>query len=168
MRHEYAAVLAVAGRRSEAEQVLAPDFSPAQIDEFLSTVRDCDAAPVDSPLSSPARLAAQGGVQVQLAVSPTNDAAQAEWQRLQENATRMLAGHAPIVIRNQRIGHLFWESLIGNFVHAAVAQGFGNLSRKANGVGMVIARCGSAREAEGRSSARAWRHEYRQAVAPPV
>jgi Flp pilus assembly protein TadD len=146
LRHDYAAVLAMSGNRSEAEQVLAPDLSATEINQFLDTMGNRGQAQAVSLLAAPVPLAASeplagdNGVQVQLAASPSEDAAQAEWQHLEEQLPTVLAGHQAVVTRNDHDGHTFWRLRTNGFTDAAAAKAFCDQLRSANAACMVVTR----------------------------
>ena len=139
MRHDYAAVLGMSGKTVEAERVLEPDLSPAEIQQFMATL--ASSGPGQNRLAVPALPSAGvGGVQVQLGALPNEDAAQAEWQRLQERLPGLLAGHQALVTQNERDGHVFWRLGTDGFTDKDTARDFCQRLREANAACTVIAR----------------------------
>ncbi len=136
LRHDYAAVLALSGNRTEAERVLAPDLSPAEIRRFLDTVGAPSRA--GTLLDVPQPLATETAVQVQLGALPSEDAAQALWQTLQERAPGVLAGHRPLVTRGEQNGQAFWRLRTGGFGDPAAARAFCEQLRGTGAACMVV------------------------------
>ena len=61
---------------------------------------------------------------VQLAALGTEEAAKAEWDRLQKRMPELLNGHKPAVSKIDRDGHAFWRLRTGGFTDAAEAAAF--------------------------------------------
>jgi Flp pilus assembly protein TadD len=140
LRHDYAVVLAMAGNRAEAERILAPDLSPAEIRQFLDTVASRGPAAVPAPVGAPVSLAAEAAVLVQLAAADSEDAAQTEWQHLQERLPALLTGHQPLVTRSDQAGHVFWRLRTAGFADAGAARAFCDQLRAAHAGCVVITR----------------------------
>jgi len=139
IRHDYAAVLGMSGNRSEAERILEPDLSQTEIRQFMDTL--APSAPGRDRLAPPVSPSvANGGVQVQLAASLNEDAAQAEWSQLQERLPDLLVGHQALVTQNERDGHIFWRLRTDGFTDIDAANGFCRRLRDANAACAVIGR----------------------------
>ena len=132
LRHDLAAVLEMAGKHAEAERILSADLSPAEVRQALAayaSARSGGPAPLlpagpsvsDVPVQP---VALHHGIQVQLAAAPSEDAAQAEWARLQERMPTVLTGHQPLVIRAERDGHTVWRLRTAGFASGADAESF--------------------------------------------
>lgn len=132
LRHDLAAVLEMAGKQAEAERILSVDLSPAEVRQALAAYASArSGAPVSlltgGPPGSdaPAQpVALQHRIEVQLAAAPTEDAAQVEWQRLQERMPNVLGGHQPLVIRAEHDGHAVWRLRTAGFGSAPDAESF--------------------------------------------
>jgi cell division septation protein DedD len=74
-------------------------------------------------------VAAQGQVQVQLAALDSQEAATAEWQRLQRKFPDMLSTRSPAMSHIERDGKQFWRLRVGGFVDVAGANSFCNQMR---------------------------------------
>ena len=70
------------------------------------------------------RLASAGKVEVQLAATPSEDAAQAEWRQLQEKLPAVLSGREPTTTKVEKDGKVFWRLRTGGFADAAEAGAF--------------------------------------------
>jgi Flp pilus assembly protein TadD len=137
MRHDYAAVLAMSGDRAGAERLLQTDLSPTEINEFLDRLDAPRAGAAATLLTPRSTTESAPGVEVQLAAAPSEDAAQAEWQRLQELAPALLSGHHPIVTQSEQGGHTFWRLRTSGFADAVEARAFCGKLRGA-GAGCVV------------------------------
>ncbi len=81
--------------------------------------------------------AGPSGPQVQLTASPTEAAARALWQRLEERYPAILAAHTPLVLRVDHGDQTFWRLRTAGFANAAEAHAFcGQL--QANGAACVV------------------------------
>ena len=77
-------------------------------------------APAHSELGAAARPVA-GGAVVQLAALESEDAAKAEWRRLEHRYGDLLGGHAPVFSRVEHAGKTFWRVRTAGFTDAAQA-----------------------------------------------
>ncbi|MGE0226249.1 MAG: tetratricopeptide repeat protein [Acetobacteraceae bacterium] len=143
LRHDYAAVLAMSGKRAEAERILSEDLPPAEVRQALSEL-DRGVRPGPTPLSPtpgsvPTQVAAEasGDVQVQIAALPTEDAAWAEWQRLQEKQPAALAGRRPVIAAVNGDQGRYWRLRIGGLPTTAEARALCETIR-AGGTGCSI------------------------------
>lgn len=136
LRHDYAAVLAMAGDRAEAERILSADLSPDEVQQAMTAygggARPAVAATMLTDPVSPV------GVQVQLAAAPSESAAQAEWRRLQERLPEAMSGYQPLISRMERDGQVFWRLRTAGFSDATEARAFCGRIRAANSGCMVV------------------------------
>jgi len=151
LRHDFAAVLTMAGDRAEAARILGSDLSPDQVrqamDAYAAAVdggrpvvlSDLPPVPVQPASAAvPARRAtAINGVSVQFSASPSENDAQNEWQRLQERMPDLLGSRAPEFTRVERDGHIFWRVRTGGFPDTHEAEAFCQQVRSAGGACVV-------------------------------
>jgi Flp pilus assembly protein TadD len=133
-----------AAKSTDAVKLLRPADPPPP-----STAPAADPAPAASGCKSssvPARSPDQshadersGTIQVQLAASDSESAAQAQWTRLQQRLPDAFAERQPAVTRVERDGHVFWRLRTGGFADATQAGAFCS-SLHAAGAGCVLAR----------------------------
>jgi hypothetical protein len=76
---------------------------------------------------------ATGNAQVQLAAVGSEEAAQAEWQRLTKKLPDLLGNRRPAVSRTERNGKAFWRVRTGGFADVASATTFCNQVRAKGG-----------------------------------
>jgi len=146
LRHDLAAVLAMAGKHAEAERILSADLSPAEVRQALAAYANARSGGPVSLLAggpqgneAPAQpVVSHHEVQVQLAASPSEDAAQAEWQRLQEKMPAVMTGRQPLVLRAEHDGHAIWRLRTAGFASAAEADSFCKRVRDGGAACMVI------------------------------
>jgi tetratricopeptide (TPR) repeat protein len=149
VRHDLAAVLTMGGDKAEAERILSEDLPANEVQQALDayasarpvaegSVNTSEPVPVDKSaavLVRPARAEAvqvsvvpatvrAGTMQAQLAAVPSEDAAQAEWQRLQEKLPDVLGARQPVITRIERDGRVFWRLRAGGFADANEATEF--------------------------------------------
>ena len=67
---------------------------------------------------------ALSGIQVQFSASPSEAAAQAEWQRLENRMPDLLSGREPAITKVERDGHVFWRLRTNGFDSQQDAQAF--------------------------------------------
>lgn len=155
LRHDYAAVLAMSGNRTDAERILSADLSPAETRQALdayaahatTTTLLADTMPSPTPEAlqtgvtpggmTPASARTTGPVQVQLSAAISEDAANSEWQRLQEKLPAVMSGHAPQVTRVERDGHVFWRLRTSGFATPADARTFCDQLRRAGSICVI-------------------------------
>ncbi len=89
-----------------------------------------------APADHPARPA--GRTMVQLAALSSEDAAKAEWARLDKRMPGLLSNHQPAVSRIERDGKVYWRLRTGGFADIAQATAFCEQVR-AKGNGCSIA-----------------------------
>ena len=126
MRHDYAAILAMAGRRAEAERILAADLTPAEVKQALDAFADARgraARPAESA-TPVAEIAAATGIQVQISAAATEDQVNADWQRLLEHLPQLMGGRRPLITRADRNGQVVWRLRTGGFSGLADARAF--------------------------------------------
>jgi Flp pilus assembly protein TadD len=132
IRHDLAAVLAMSGNQKEASEILSTDLSPDQVNQALEAFRNGPSGtyrPSSSPLSgspvlTPALLDVPPGPQVQFAAAASQDAAQAEWQRLKERIPELLEGKSPTVQKVESQGHWIWRLRTSGFKDSKQASSF--------------------------------------------
>lgn len=166
LRHDFAAVLTMAGDRGQAERILSSDLSPNDVQQALDAYaaartgdaptlltespkeparptvaavqRETVSAPAvaATPTPSPAPAPA-AGVRVQFAAVPTEAAAKADWRRLQGQMPDLLGGRAPEFSRVERDGNSFWRVRTSGFNDSREAEAFCRQVRKAGGACVV-------------------------------
>ncbi len=90
-------------------------------------------APVVKPAVKTAAQAATGKIQVQLAALTTEDAAKAEWTRLQHRYAAELANRSPVFSHTERDGKNFWRIRVAGFAEQQTANGFCDTLRAKGG-----------------------------------
>ncbi len=147
LRHDMAAVLAMGGNDAEAQRILGVDLSPAEVRQALDAyaaarthgppVPLLAGTPSSGATATPVALtpsaAAGSGVQVQFAAVANEDAAQAEWRRLQEQMPALLASRRPIFVKVESGGRSFWRVRAGGFATLQEAESFCQRVRGAGG-----------------------------------
>ena len=148
VKHDYAAVLTMAGRRDDAERILSADLPPDQVHQameaYASGGRGGGTAQVTAPASdkvaaialappAPAASKPGGRVQVQFAAAPSENGAQTAWQQLQERMPSLLQDRVPEFTRVERDGHMFWRVRTGGFADPTAAEAFCRQVRDAGG-----------------------------------
>ncbi|HVC63809.1 MAG TPA: tetratricopeptide repeat protein [Acetobacteraceae bacterium] len=132
LQQDLAAVLTMAGERDEAARILSKDLSPEDVQQALDDYAAARSGGAGASLAVPPRGAEAavalapppGRVQVQLAAVPTQDSAQADWQRLQQQMPALLSGRQPAFIKVERNGQTFWRVRTGAFSDTTEAAVF--------------------------------------------
>jgi Flp pilus assembly protein TadD len=150
LRHDYAAVLAMSGDRPQAERILSADLSPTETRQALDAyaakpaatllaAAPASTAPASTAAPRPGAMAPEppGGFQVQLSAAMSEDAANVEWQHLQEKLPEAMNGHRPTIDRVDQGGKVFWRLRTGGFHTPADARGFCDQVRAAGGTCVV-------------------------------
>jgi Flp pilus assembly protein TadD len=79
----------------------------------------------EPPVPSPSANAAGGNVEVQLAgPTPSRDAAEVKWARLQRQMPDAFTGHQPILAETQGTGGTVWRVRTGGFADVGAASAF--------------------------------------------
>jgi Flp pilus assembly protein TadD len=146
VKQDYAAVLAMAGKREEAQNILAANLPADEVARALDALTlariapasetQASAAPV-SPIiaaetQAPVRVtggndtpAASDHVPtVQLGALDSEAAAQDKWQQLSQRFPNLLNGKQPIFSQTKRDGHTFWRVRTSGFADVAQARSF--------------------------------------------
>jgi Flp pilus assembly protein TadD len=153
IRHDYAAVLALAGRDSDAEQILRQDMSPEDVGKAMDVYHQqrqgnqgtvpsvpvslpaaparpqSNAFPSDRPTTiaastTPASQAGTPGQLVQLGTFPSEDAAKAKWRALRKKFPDVLAGHQPRTVTTAQDGKVRWRLMTEGFAAPASMREF--------------------------------------------
>jgi Flp pilus assembly protein TadD len=152
VRHDLAAVLTMGGDKPEAARILSQDLSANDVQQALNAFAAgggattaslltpapvaADARPAPPPVAADAKPAVEpvratsgsaghsGTMEVQLAAVPSEEAAQSEWRRLQEQVPQLLGDHHPIVTKIERDGRVFWRLRTDGFADASEAAAF--------------------------------------------
>jgi Flp pilus assembly protein TadD len=134
VRHDLAAVLTMGGDKAEAERILSKDLPANEVQQALQAYAEARPAtaaslltPGDTPAAAPVEAMADGrtgNVQVQLAAAASEDTAQAEWRRLQEQMPEVLGGRQPIIAKVELAGRVFWRLRASGFADAGQATAF--------------------------------------------
>jgi hypothetical protein len=151
-RKEAAAKLAAAQRPPEPKSVVAeappaapPAAEPVALRTTLPPVPPIPPGPPPrsavadaSPAPAPARPAAHGRTQVQLAALQSEAAAMNEWHRLERRMPGLLDGKQPTVMKVQHDGRVFYRLRTGGFSGSGEAGKFCS-EVKAKGGGCTVA-----------------------------
>ena len=136
LHHDLAAVLMMAGDRAAAARILSADLSPAEVQQALAAYASARTGAAPTPLvagtasggpETPATAPGSASVtrvDVQLAATPTEDAARAEWRRLLKRMPALLAGKQPIFIKVAHGDSTFWRLRVGGFAGLPQAAAF--------------------------------------------
>jgi Flp pilus assembly protein TadD len=148
LRHDLAAVLVMSGDKAAAERILSKDLPPNEVRQAVDAYAAAGPRPAaatlltpgdDAPAASPMPAAVSGSFQVQLTAAASEEAAQAEWQRLQERMPDVLGGRQPTIAKVERDGRTFWRLRTGGFADASQASAFCERMRT-TGTACVVAR----------------------------
>lgn len=137
LRHDMAAVLAMAGDRVAAQRILAQDLPPEDVDRalaiFVAAISPTGAghagdapvvavaSPSDDGTGGGQRL---GGVMVELGSAASSGLAEAVWQKLRRLLPDMLADHQPVLLRSENAGVAVWRLRTGGFTGPQEAEDF--------------------------------------------
>jgi Flp pilus assembly protein TadD len=154
LRHDLAAVLAMGGDRGGAQQILARDLSPDEVNQALSifTTASAPAGAARALEAGPAAAAGNaavgdaavgnapvgkdplgnvppgdtlpGNTAVQLSSQRSSAAAEAAWQRLRQQIPDLVADRQPILVRAENGGQVLWRLRTAGFVSSAQAEMF--------------------------------------------
>ncbi len=104
--------------------------APAAVATPAPAAVAADARPAAEPVrvtpeaAMPSRTKVAGTKEVQLAATPSEEAAQAEWRRLQEQVPQLLGDHQPIVTKVELDGRVFWRLRTDGFANASEVTAF--------------------------------------------
>jgi Flp pilus assembly protein TadD len=136
IKEDYAAVLAMAGNRDEAQRILSANMAPEDVARALDVLTQARVAPAPDQLTSAAPLAAPvvavnqtpiasgHAATVQLASLNSEAAAHDEWEQLSKRFPALLGGRQPVFTRAERDGHSLWRVRTSGFDDVAQAQTF--------------------------------------------
>ncbi len=119
-----------------AAHVAAPPARPAAAPVHTAASAPVVTKPAIAPVpAAPAAAAkpAAGGHSVQLAALVSEQAAQAEWDRIAKKSPALFAGHKPAITKFERDGKTFWRLRTTGFADPAQAAAFCNKA-KADGL----------------------------------
>ncbi len=145
VKQDYAAVLAMAGRREDAQRILSATLSPEEVAQALDTLTLARSAPTaETPVAAipaPAQVVAsidtppapEHTTTVQLAALDSEAAAQNEWQQLSQRFPKLLSGKQPVFTHAEHDGHTYWRVRTSGFADVAQAQNFCDRMRTAGG-----------------------------------
>lgn len=86
--------------------------------------RTAQAPVAPAPAAQPEKRAAGGKVSIQLAAVGTEQAAKNEWTSLAKKMPDLLGSRAPLIVRAERDGKVFWRVRTAGFADAAEARAF--------------------------------------------
>jgi Flp pilus assembly protein TadD len=144
VKQDYAAVLAMAGERDEAQHILSANLPPDEVARALDALTlariapASDAQAAETPVSDPkisetqapvigngaAASVSEHATTVQLGALNSEAAAQGRWQQLSQRFPKLLNGKQPVFSQTQRGGHTFWRVRTSGFSNVAQARSF--------------------------------------------
>jgi len=153
VKQDYAAVLAMAGKREEAQNVLSANLPADEVARALDALTLARIAPAsdvraaETPLSEPKVSETQAPViggsdtpsasghvpTVQLGALDSEAAARGKWQQLSHRFPNLLNGKQPVFSHTERDGRTFWRVRTAGFANVAQAHRFCDHLRTAGG-----------------------------------
>eukprot|EP01037_Dinobryon_pediforme_P001851 gene1851-1881_t len=97
--------------------------APTPAAAAIAAAKPVPAAKPAAPVA-PAAVAGTGKIQVQLAALPTEEAANAEWQRLSRRFPDVLGGRSAVFSHTERDGKQFWRIRVTGFTEIGGATAF--------------------------------------------
>jgi Flp pilus assembly protein TadD len=142
VKEDYAAVLAMAGERDEAQRILSANMAPEEVARALDVLTLARAAPApdrlaSAPVAAPVAIGNETPVasghpaMVQLAALNSEAAAHDEWVQLSKRFPALLNGKQPVFSQTERDGHMLWRVRTSGFDDVAQAQTFCDRMRTA-------------------------------------
>jgi hypothetical protein len=121
-----------------AARPVAPPEAPTAASVIRPVMPPAQAHVAAAAAAAPAHPAAAHGPLVQLAAVGSEQAAQAEWQRLVKKMPDLLGGHTPVISKYEHDGKTFWRLRTGGFADPAAAKAFcGRMTGKGGGCAVI-------------------------------
>jgi Flp pilus assembly protein TadD len=138
VKQDYAAVLAMAGKRDEAEHILSAIMPTDEVGRTLDALTLARTGPASvsetkvSETQAPAPVIGSSDTPsvsdhvptVQLGALDSETAARDKWQQLSQRFPNLLNGKQPVFSQTERDGHTFWRVRTAGFSDVAQAHSF--------------------------------------------
>jgi len=109
---------------SAPASVPVPAAQPAQATPAVQPPEPAPTQTARTEQVAASRIVPPGTLQVQLTAAASEDAAQAEWRRLQQQMPDAISGRQPSIVRAEREGRVFWRLRTAGFADAGEATAF--------------------------------------------